>query len=130
MLARQVAEGRSAVENEYSRFVTAGGNLKAKELLSRVFNPVDASWRGLGVIPGSGLELSEEFAAFDAEKAVPVRVEEPREPAGCLCGEVLKGKIAPADCPLFGTACTPEQPVGACMVSSEGSCAAAYKYGQ
>ena len=130
MLAGQVAEGRSAVENEYSRFVTAGGNPKAKELLSRAFTPADAAWRGLGVIPGSGLEIAEEFAAFDAEKAVPVRAEEPREPAGCLCGEVLKGKIAPADCPLFGNACTPEQPVGACMVSSEGSCAAAYKYGE
>lgn len=130
MLARQVTEGRSAVENEYSRFVSAGGNAKAQELLSRVFTPADTAWRGLGVIPESGLEIAKEFADFDAEKVVPVRVEESREPAGCLCGEVLKGKIAPADCPLFASACTPEQPVGACMVSSEGSCAAAYKYGQ
>jgi hydrogenase expression/formation protein HypD len=130
MLARQVKEGRSTVENEYRRFVTAGGNAKAKELLSRVFTQADTAWRGLGVIPESGLEIADEFADLDAEKTVAVRVEEPREPAGCLCGEVLKGKIAPADCPLFATACTPEQPVGACMVSSEGSCAAAYKYGQ
>lgn len=130
MLACQLTEGRSAVENEYSRFVTPGGNRKAQELISRVFVPVDTAWRGLGVIPESGLEIAKEFAAFDADKAVPVGVAEPREPEGCLCGEVLKGKIAPADCPLFATACTPEQPVGACMVSSEGSCAAAYKYGQ
>jgi len=130
MLARQVTEGRSTVENEYGRFVTRTGNSKAQELLSRVFIPADTAWRGLGVLPRSGLEIAEEFREFDAEKAVPVRVEEPREPAGCRCGEVLTGKIAPADCPLFASACTPEQPVGACMVSSEGSCAAAYKYGQ
>lgn len=129
MLVTQVVEGRSTVENQYRRFVLPDGNTKAKELLSRVFVPSDAAWRGLGVIPGSGLEIAPEFARFDALKALPVTVEEPREPEGCCCGEVLKGKIAPFDCPLFGTACTPEQPVGACMVSSEGSCAAAYKYG-
>ncbi len=129
MLVKQVVEGRSTVENQYSRFVLPEGNQKAKELLSRVFVPSDAAWRGLGVIPGSGLVIAPEFARFDAEKAIPVKVEESREPEGCCCGEVLKGKIAPFDCPLFGTACTPEQPVGACMVSSEGSCAAAFKYG-
>lgn len=130
MLVRQVVEVRSEVENQYRRFVTSEGNLKAQELLARVFTPADAVWRGLGNIPGSGLVIGEEFSRFDAEKALPVEVEEPREPEGCLCGEVLKGKIAPLECPLFGTACTPEDPVGACMVSSEGSCAAAYKYGQ
>jgi len=130
MLVRQIVEGRSEVEIQYSRFVTPEGNSKARELVSRVFTPCAADWRGVGVIPDSGLEISEAFAAFDAEKALPLEVEEPREPEGCLCGEVLKGKIAPMECPLFGTACTPEDPVGACMVSSEGSCAAAYKYGQ
>ncbi|MRR58362.1 MAG: hydrogenase formation protein HypD [Deltaproteobacteria bacterium] len=130
MLVKQVVEGRSTVENQYRRFVLPEGNPKAKELLTRVFVPSDAAWRGLGVIPGSGLAIAPEFARFDAEKVLPVTVEEPREPEGCCCGEVLKGKITPFDCPLFGTACTPEQPVGACMVSSEGSCAAAYKYGQ
>lgn len=130
MLVRQVVEGRSEVEIQYSRFVTWEGNLKAQGLLDDVFNPIDATWRGLGVIPGSGLEISDKYAPFDAAKALPVTVEEAREPEGCLCGEVLKGKITPFDCPLFGKACTPEAPVGACMVSSEGSCAAAYKYGQ
>lgn len=130
MLVRQVVEGRSTVENQYRRFVSPEGNRKAKELLSRVFVPSDAVWRGLGMIPGSGLEIAPAFARYDAEKSVPVEVEAPQEPDGCLCGEVLKGKITPFDCPLFGTTCTPEQPVGACMVSSEGSCAAAYKYGQ
>jgi hydrogenase expression/formation protein HypD len=129
MLVRQVVEGRSTVENQYRRFVSPEGNPKARELMSQVFVPSDAVWRGLGVIPGSGLDIAPEFARFDAEKAVQVEVELPRELEGCLCGEVLKGKIIPFDCPLFGTACTPEQPVGACMVSSEGSCAAAYKYG-
>lgn len=130
MLVRQVVEGRSAVEIQYRRFVTSEGNRKAREMVARVFTPCDAVWRGIGVIPGSGLEISGDFAGFDAEKALPMEVEESREPEGCLCGEVLKGKIAPMECPLFGTACTPEDPVGACMVSSEGSCAAAYKYGQ
>jgi hydrogenase expression/formation protein HypD len=104
--------------------------LKAQAILKEVFTPADAAWRGLGAIPGSGLGLADQYAAFDAEKGVPVEVEEAREPEGCLCGEVLKGKVAPSNCPLFGKACTPEDPVGACMVSSEGSCAAAYKYGQ
>jgi len=130
LLTRQIVEGRSAVEIQYSRFVTPEGNRKAREIVERVFTPCDAVWRGVGVIPGSGLEISGEFAHFNVEKMVPVEVEESREPEGCLCGEVLKGKIAPMECPLFGTACTPEDPVGACMVSSEGSCAAAYKHGQ
>ncbi|HOP40668.1 MAG TPA: hydrogenase formation protein HypD [Geobacteraceae bacterium] len=130
MLVSQVVERRSRVENQYRRFVTQEGNSKARELVNQVFVPSDAVWRGLGIIPGSGLEIAPVFARFDAEKALPVEVEEPREPEGCLCGEVLKGKITPFDCPLFGSACTPERPVGACMVSSEGSCAAAYKYGQ
>lgn len=129
MLARQVVEGRSEVENQYSRVVKTEGNRKAQEVLSRVFIPCDSTWRGIGVIAGSGLAIGEEFASFDAEKAFTVEVEEPQEPEGCLCGEILKGKIAPRQCPLFGTGCTPESPVGACMVSSEGTCAAAFKYG-
>ena len=102
----------------------------AQSLLKEVFTPMDAAWRGIGVIPHSGLEIVDKYAVFDAAKVIPVEVEEPIEPAGCRCGEVLKGKTAPFDCPLFGKVCTPESPVGACMVSSEGSCAAAYKYGQ
>lgn len=130
MLVRQIVEKRSEVEIQYSRFVTWEGNLKAQALLAEVFKEADTAWRGIGVIPRSGLVIADKFAAFDAEKAVPVEVEESREPKGCLCGDVLKGKVAPSDCPLFGKVCTPEEPVGACMVSSEGSCAAAYKYGQ
>jgi hydrogenase expression/formation protein HypD len=129
MLVSQKAEGRNAVEIQYSRFVTWEGNRQAQGLLAEVFTPVDTPWRGIGVIPQSGLAFADKYSAFDAEKALPVTVEEPKEATGCLCGEVLKGKVAPCDCPLFGTVCTPEEPVGACMVSSEGSCAAAYKYG-
>lgn len=129
MLVRQIVEGRSAVEIQYSRFVTWEGNVKAQSMLKDVFTPVDALWRGIGVIPESGLEMAEQYAGFDAVKAIPVEVEEPREAQGCRCGEVLKGKITPFDCPLFGRECTAEAPVGACMVSSEGNCAAVYKYG-
>jgi len=130
MLARQIVERRSEVEIQYRRFVTREGNRKAQELMSRVFIQCDSVWRGLGAIPDSGLAIREEFSRFDVEKSLPVVVEQSREPSGCLCGEVLKGKVSPFECPLFGTSCTPEDPVGACMVSSEGSCAAAYKYGQ
>jgi hydrogenase expression/formation protein HypD len=129
MLVAQRVEQRSAVEIQYRRFVSWEGNRQAQKLLAEVFTPADTSWRGIGVIPQSGLVIADKYAPFDAEKALPVTAEEPRETTGCLCGEVLKGKVAPCDCPLFGTVCTPEEPVGACMVSSEGSCAAAYKYG-
>jgi hydrogenase expression/formation protein HypD len=104
------------------------GNVKAQAMLAQVFTPFDADWRGIGTLPGSGLKIAEAFAAYDAELAIPVVVEELREHQGCLCGEILKGKVSPFDCPLFGKSCTPESPVGACMVSSEGTCAAAYKY--
>jgi len=130
MLARQVVAGESRVETQYRRVVRPEGNRKAQEVIREVFTPYDASWRGIGTIPGSGLRIADPYGAFDAEKAIPVAVEETREHVGCLCGEILKGKVAPTDCPLFAGACTPESPVGACMVSSEGTCAAAYKYGQ
>jgi hydrogenase expression/formation protein HypD len=130
MLVRQVVEGRSAVEIEYNRVVTREGNRKAREVMAEVFAPCDAEWRGLGMIPGSGLDIRETYASFDAEKVLSLDVEELREHPGCRCGDILTGKAAPEDCPLFGTACTPEEPAGACMVSSEGTCAAAYKYGR
>ena len=129
LLVHQILDGRAEVENQYSRFVRREGNPKAMEILHRVFEPCDARWRGLGTIPGSGLRIREEFAAFDIEKRLTIAAEPAREPSGCCCGEVLKGKIAPRDCPLVGTLCTPEEPVGACMVSNEGACAAAYRYG-
>ncbi len=93
-----------------------------------MFEPCDADWRGLGVIAGSGLRLREEYAAFDAARRFAVDAEEPLEPKGCRCGEVLRGVLDPAECALFGARCTPEDPVGACMVSSEGACAARYRY--
>jgi len=129
MLARQVVRGEAKVETQYRRVVKPGGNPKARALIEQVFEPCDARWRGIGGIPGSGLRIRSEYAAFDAASALPVAVEPSREHAGCQCGEILKGKISPRDCKLFRTVCTPEDPVGACMVSSEGTCAAEYKYG-
>jgi hydrogenase expression/formation protein HypD len=130
MLARQALAGESSVEIQYSRVVDWEGNRRAREVMEQVFSPCDAQWRGIGVIPGSGLAINADYGAFDATQALPVEVEPPMEPAGCCCGEVLKGKLSPFDCPLFDRGCTPEAPVGACMVSSEGTCAAAYRYGR
>jgi hydrogenase expression/formation protein HypD len=128
MLIRQVLAGESKVEIQYSRVVRWEGNAKAQAILAEVFTPFDADWRGIGVLPDSGLKIAEPYQGYDAELAIPVTVEELKEHKGCLCGEILKGKVSPFDCPLFGNCCTPEAPVGACMVSSEGTCAAAYKY--
>ncbi|MDD2735625.1 MAG: hydrogenase formation protein HypD [Desulfuromonadaceae bacterium] len=130
MLLAQTLRGESRVEIQYSRAVTWEGNPKAQSILSQLFEPCDAVWRGLGVLPGSGLAIRAEYAAFDAERVMELDVPEAVENRACLCGEVLKGKLAPFGCPLFATVCTPESPVGACMVSSEGTCAAAYKYGR
>jgi len=115
--------------NGYPRWVRPGGNRRAQVLLNEVFRPCDARWRGLGWLPGSGLCLRDEFAPFDAETRFPAAVPEPPARKGCRCGEVLRGLLTPAECPLFGRACRPEQPVGPCMVSSEGACAAWYRYG-
>ena len=125
MLARQ---SRPAIENGYRRAVAPAGNRVAQELLARVFEPCDAVWRGLGPIPGSGLRLAAGYRDFAAEERFTVDPGEPLEPRGCRCGEVLRGLIDPPQCVLFGRRCTPETPVGACMVSSEGSCAAHYRY--
>ncbi len=129
MLVRQVVAGEARVECEYSRIVKPEGNRAAQAILSRVFEHCDAEWRGIGTIPESGLQLREAYRKYDALQALPGEVEEPKEHQGCLCGEILKGKVTPKECPLFRTACTPEHPIGACMVSSEGTCAAEYKYG-
>jgi hydrogenase expression/formation protein HypD len=127
-LLRLVADGQSAVRNLYSRVVRPEGNPRARDLMGRVFAPCDTEWRGLGWIPGSGLRLREELSHRDAGR-IPVELPQPREPKGCRCGDVLRGAIAPPDCPLFGDPCTPEAPLGACMVSSEGACAAWYRQG-
>jgi len=129
MAVEQILHGVARVDIQYRRFVKPEGNRKAQALLAEVFEPCDAEWRGLGMIPESGLRLRPNFSSFDAETALPVMVEPAREQPGCRCGAILKGQITPKDCPLFGRMCTPENPVGACMVSSEGTCAAEYKYG-
>ena len=127
-LLRLVRQTRPAIEIEYGRAVRPEGNVVARRLMERVFAPSDADWRGLGVIPGSGLALRPEYADADAALRFPVDLEPPHEPAGCRCGEVLRGVTDPAACALFGARCTPEDPVGACMVSSEGACAARYRF--
>jgi hydrogenase expression/formation protein HypD len=127
-LLRLVRQSKPAIEIEYGRAVRPEGNVTAQRLMAQVFQPGDADWRGLGVIPGSGLLLRDEYAAFDATRRFAVDPGEPLEPKGCRCGEVLRGVLDPAECVLFGGRCTPEEPVGACMVSSEGACAARYRY--
>jgi len=129
MLLRQIGEGRSEVEIQYSRGVRPEGNPLARELMYRVFEERDADWRGLGCIPGSGLKLRPQYRAFDAEEAFAVKPPPTKEHRGCLCGDVLRGVITPPQCPLFAKACTPEKPIGPCMVSSEGTCAGWYQYG-
>jgi len=127
-LLRQVVRKEFRVENEYARVVRPEGNLTAQKLLAETFETVDDHWRGIGASAGSGLQLRAEWAAFDAAARFQVRVAETGEPKGCLCGDILRGVREPSDCGLFGKACTPEHPVGACMVSSEGTCAAWFKY--
>jgi len=130
MLLRQRAEGRSEIEIQYKRVVKAEGNPYAKMVVERVFEPVDASWRGMGMIRQSGLGIREEYGAWDAARKFQLPVFYSKETPGCRCGDVLKGLIYPLQCPLFGKRCTPMKPVGPCMVSSEGSCAAYYQYAQ
>ncbi len=129
MLLEQIAAGEARVENEYRRVVNRDGNRRALDLLEEMFEPCDANWRGFGVLPGSGLRLRPAFAEHDAALRFDVQVAQAVEPAGCRCGEILMGAQEPEDCPLFGTTCTPDDPVGACMVSSEGTCAARYRFG-
>ncbi len=130
MCAAQLESGRAQVENQYGRAVRPEGNRHAQSLMDRVFKTIDQSWRGLGVIPGSGLGLNEEYHAFDAALRFKEAIQT-SPPVGddpCLSGMVLQGQLRPDACPLFGQACTPEHPKGATMVSSEGACAAYYKY--
>ena len=127
-LIDQVEAGDGRVEIEYKRAVTKNGNPKARKLLDKVFRPADSAWRGLGNIKKSGLAFRKEYGAFDAGKAFKVKVARPAVPKGCLCGQVLQGASVPKDCKLFRKKCTPRTPVGPCMVSSEGTCAAYYKY--
>lgn len=128
MLVLQIESGKLSVEVQYKRVVHKEGNTIAQQLLSDVFVSADDIWRGLGMIPKSGLKISEEFSAFDAEKHFSVQVPESTEPKGCICGQILRGLKTPVDCKLFARRCTPADPVGACMVSGEGTCATYYKY--
>ncbi|MBU3188795.1 hydrogenase formation protein HypD [Clostridium bowmanii] len=116
------------IMNEYKRIVKTGGNPYALEYLSETFNIVDSSWRGIGRISGSGMEFNSKYEGYDALKHFGIEYEDYDGSPGCKCGEILKGKIKPTDCPLFKKHCTPENPVGSCMVSSEGTCAAYYRY--
>ncbi len=128
MIIEQIKKGLSEVEIQYSQVVRPEGNPTAVKLIYEVFEKTDSLWRGLGEIAGSGLKLKKNYMQFDAKKYFPVKKINSREPAGCRCGDVLKGIIKPNDCKLFSRSCMPEKPVGPCMVSSEGSCAAYYKY--
>lgn len=128
MIMRQLHEGRAEIEIAYSRGVMPQGNPVALAAINEVFETCTATWRGLGEIPGSGYRIREEFSDFDAMRRFQPEVEPTREHKGCRCGDVLRGIMAPSDCPLFRTVCTPENPVGPCMVSSEGSCAAYFRY--
>lgn len=131
MVVAQLAEGRAAVENQYRRLVRPEGNRVALDAMAQVFEPREHfEWRGLGSIPGSGLMLRADYARFDAERAFAVPALRVADHKACQCGEILRGERKPWECKVFGTACTPETPIGACMVSSEGACAAYYQYGR
>jgi hydrogenase expression/formation protein HypD len=130
-IVKQISEGRAEVENQYGRVVGPGGNPKALEALAEVFEPREFfEWRGLGSIPHSGMKLREKYAGFDAELKFDVPGLKVADPKACQCGEILKGVKKPWECKVFGTACTPETPIGSCMVSSEGACAAYYNFGR
>jgi hydrogenase expression/formation protein HypD len=127
-LVNQIETGPPQLENAYARAVGEEGNPKARAILETVFEPVDAIFRGIGTIPGSGLQIRPTFAAHDAAIQIPVHVPLSKEPAGCACGDILTGAKTPPECRLFRNACHPENPIGPCMVSSEGTCAAYYRF--
>lgn len=128
MLVRQVNSNDPKTEIQYRRAVTKEGNSLAKKQMEDVFETCDAFWRGFGIIPGSGLKLKNEFAKYDAEKLFSFVPDSYEDDGNCICGEILRGKKSPPDCPLFGNGCVPDNPVGACMVSNEGACNTWFKY--
>jgi hydrogenase expression/formation protein HypD len=130
MAVRQLERRRAEVENQYTRSVRREGNRAARAVLAEVFEVCDRKWRGIGEIPASGFRVSERFAAFDAERRYPISSLTTEESPHCIAGLVLRGQKKPSDCPAFGTLCTPDRPLGAPMVSSEGACAAYYHYGR
>jgi len=127
-LARMAAQGTPDIVNDYKRVVRSAGNLNARRVIDDVFSPCDAAWRGLGVIPASGLAFNEAYQSYDARRRFPVDVPASKEDPLCKCAEIITGRMNPKGCALFGRKCTPENPIGPCMVSSEGTCAAYYKY--
>jgi len=127
-LLKMFKEEKIELQNVYKKLVSSKGNTRAQELLFDVFNKTDADWRGIGIIPESGLELKDQYKDFDSAKKFPVDLPETKEHPGCRCGDLLRGLILPPDCPLFDKGCAPESPIGPCMVSSEGPCSAYYKY--
>jgi hydrogenase expression/formation protein HypD len=131
MLVRQINEGRAVVENEFTRAVSRAGNLKAQALVAQVFELRDTfDWRGLGALPHSALKLRAEFSAYDAEVKFAAPYRPVSDHKACECAAILRGEKTPSHCRIFGSVCTPENPVGSCMVSSEGACAAHYSYGR
>jgi hydrogenase expression/formation protein HypD len=128
-LVEQIESGRPQVEIAYRRGVKAEGNFSALRLMNTVFEVGEADWRGIGVVPDSGLNIRKKYEKFDAVKNFDIQVSPAREPKGCICGAVLRGVSTPLDCKLFRKTCTPEHPVGPCMVSSEGSCVTYYQFG-
>jgi len=128
VLIDQIESGVPELVNEYPRAVAFNGNEKAQKVMEDVFETFDASWRGMGVIPDSGLKIRKRFSPFDAAEMIEFTVPESKDPKGCACGEILTGIKIPPECPLYKKVCTPMNPVGPCMVSSEGTCAAYYRY--
>jgi hydrogenase expression/formation protein HypD len=128
LCVKQLEQGRAEVENQYARSVRASGNEAAVRMMREVFVVVPRKWRGLGEIPASGLGLAPAYASYDAECRFEVADVGVAEPQDCISGQVLQGKVKPVDCPAFGNECTPDRPLGATMVSSEGTCAAYYRY--
>ena len=129
-LINQIKNNQPKIENEYNRIVTNSGNKHAQKIMNQVLKVDDGIWRGIGKIPNSALSIREKYSQYDAEKKYNIKIKYQEDKSGCRCGDVLKGKIQPTQCPLFKEVCTPSNPIGPCMVSSEGSCAAFYKYGQ
>ncbi len=128
-LLEMINHQESGIVNEYTRLVTEEGNTKALEIIEEFFEQTDSLWRGLGCIKGTGLRLKEDFESYDTEKKLNIQMMPEQAVRGCVCGAILKGQKTPLDCKLFGRGCTPETPIGACMVSEEGTCAAYYRYG-
>jgi len=125
---KQLEAGKYEVENQYKRIVKEQGNIEAQKIINQVYEQGDQAWRGIGTIPDSGWHIKKEFEAFDAHKKFQIDIEEAPENQTCIAGEVMKGIKKPFECPAFGTACTPQNPLGAPMVSSEGACAAYYNF--